>query len=158
MTPEEQTAAEARAARCLRRGELSEAIRLYEELASACPSDASLAAKLAALRDSVQPAELQAAKARLDGPSARPLEPLTPEEEAERLLALGDYPGAIAAYRRALAQRPSSELIRERLAELFRIAQASPPHSPTDSELPRERGALLRALLDRISARRRVRL
>ncbi|NMO23203.1 tetratricopeptide repeat protein, partial [Pyxidicoccus fallax] len=84
------------------------------------------------------------------------LGPSSPAQEGERLFALGDYAGAAAAYRRALQERPDSELLKERLIELYRLAREMPLHSPTDKALPKETAPRLQALLDRVAARRRL--
>ncbi len=148
---------EARADRALRRGELAEALGLYEALVRAFPDDAALALKLSNLRDSLQPSELQALEA-LRPPEAAflPLSPSSPVQEGERLFVLGDYVGAAAAYRRALQERPDSELLKERLIELYRLSKEMPLQSPTDKALPEEAQPRLQALLDRVAARRRL--
>lgn len=156
MTSAARADLEARAERCLRRGELDEALACFETLARDNPEDASLAARLAHLRETLQPMELQNVKARFREEHA-PLGSSSPMQEGERLFALGDYAGAAAAYRRALQERPENELIRERLFELFHLAQATPQRaSPTDKALPREPVHRLNALLDRVAARRRL--
>jgi tetratricopeptide (TPR) repeat protein len=157
MIPQARADMQARAERALRRGELAEAVALYEELAQQFPQDETLTQKLALLRESLQPMELQAAKARapaLEEPL--PKGPSSPVQEGERLFTLGDYSGAAAAYRRALQERPDNELIKERLVELYRLATSSPVHSPTDRALPKEPAPRLQALLDRLAARRRL--
>ncbi len=157
MTPDVRAETESRAERALRRGDLAEAVGLYETLLAAFPGDAALTHKLAQLRDSLQPMELHSPKARFHEPVASTAQrPATPAQEGERLFALGDYAGAAAAYRRAVAERPDSELLKERLLELFRLAQAAPRHSPTDKALPREPTAKLEALLNRVASRRRL--
>jgi tetratricopeptide (TPR) repeat protein len=156
MTPEARAEMQARAERALRRGELAEAVGLYETLARAFPSDEALAQKLALLRESLQPMELQSPKARPAREERLPQGPSSPVQEGERLFALGDYAGAAAAYRRALQERPDSELIKERLVELYRLATIAPAHSPTDRALPKEPEHRLQALLDRLAARRRI--
>jgi len=148
---------EARADRCVRRGEFAEALDLYQALLQQFPEDEGLQRKLANLSDSLQPNELQSGKAPRKE-SSGPLPRSGPEQEGERLFTLGDYAGAAAAYRRALQERPDSQLVRERLEEIFRLAQSLPSSSPTDKPLPRDPEEKLRALLDRISARRRVRV
>ena len=148
---------EAKAERCLRRGEMPEALALYQSLLEQNPGDAALERKVALIQENLQPHELQALRAPAPQDAGEQhLRPMGPEQEGERLFALGDYVGAAAAYRRALNERPDSELILERLEELYRLARASPRHSPTDGALPRDREGLLRALLDRISARKRL--
>ncbi len=146
---------QARAERAMRRGELAEAVSLFEALQREFPEDATLAHKLALLRESLQPMELHSPKAAPPRSEPLPLGPSSPIQEGERLFALGDYAGAAAAYRRALQERPDNELIRERLLELYRLATAAPVHSPTDQALPKEPEARLHALLDRVAARRR---
>jgi hypothetical protein len=158
MAEDSRQQTEAQADRCLRRGELAEAMRLYSELTARHPHDATLAAKVARIRESIDPSELRSAKVPVSEQATSHLTPTTPEQEGERLFALGDYAGAAAAYRRALHEKPDSVLVRERLDELFRLAQAAPRHSPTDSALPEAPEPRLQALLDRISARRKVRL
>lgn len=155
MNPEARAEMVAHAERALRRGELSAAVSLYERLCRAFPEDAALALKLASLREMLQPDELQALQASAP-PEPPPLGSPSPVAEGERLFALGDYVGAAAAYRRALQERPDSELILERLEELYRLARSLPVHSPTDRKLPRQAEPLLHALLDRVAARRRL--
>ncbi len=157
MTPEARAEMQARAERALRRGELAEAVGLYETLVQQFPQDEALAQKLALLRESLQPMELHSSKARPPAPEEPvPQGPSSPVQEGERLFALGDYVGAAAAYRRALQERPGNELIKERLVELYRLATTSPVHSPTDRALPKEPHHRLQALLDRLAARRRL--
>lgn len=156
MTLEARAEMQTRAERALRRGELAEAVGLYETLVQQFPQDEALAQKLALLRESLQPMELHAPKARppaIEEPV--PQGPSSPVQEGERLFALGDYAGAAAAYRRALQERPNNELIKERLVELYRLATTTPIHSPTDRALPKEPEHRLQALLDRLAARRR---
>ena len=158
MTPEARAEMVAHAERALRRGEVSEAESLYQVLCRAFPEDAGLALKLANLRETLQPDELQLSQAlqATSLPDSVPQGPSSPVAEGERLFTLGDYAGAAAAYRRALQERPDSELIRERLEELYRLARTLPSHSPTDRNLPRKAEPLLHALLDRLAARRRL--
>ena len=127
---------EARAERCLRRGELAEAVALYEAMVATFPGDGAVERKLAELKSQLEPSELHGPEARAEGDSL--------EARAEQLWAEGDLAGAIGVYRRALAEKPDNELIQERLAELFRLAR--PPH---------DSAAVLRALLERIAERRR---
>ncbi|NVJ18576.1 hypothetical protein HV826_31115, partial [Myxococcus sp. AM010] len=58
MNPAARADMESRADRALRRGELTEALGMYESLARAFPHDAALALKLANARELLQPAEL----------------------------------------------------------------------------------------------------
>jgi tetratricopeptide (TPR) repeat protein len=155
MNPEARAEMVAHAERALRRGELSEAVGLYERLCRAFPQDEALSLKLANLREMLQPEERQALRNTVR-PEPMPLGPSSPVTEGERLFALGDYVGAAAAYRRALQERPDSELIRERLVELFQLAQTLPSQSPTDRKLPQQVEPLLLALLDRVASRRRL--
>jgi tetratricopeptide (TPR) repeat protein len=157
VTNEERAQLEATADRARRRGEMAEAVRLYRAILQAFPDDAALSDKLSRLEETLQPMELTSAKAPHSETPAKgsPL-PLSEEQEGERLFQLGDYAGAAKAYRRALAQKPDSPLVQERLMELVALAQASPRNSPTDKALPDRPEPLLHALLDRIAARKRV--
>lgn len=127
MTPEDRAATENRAERCLRRGEWSEALALYESVARAFPADSAAQRRVQQVRESIDPEELARSS-----PSATAHIPVsdspasTPEAEGERLFALGDFAGAAAAYRQALREKPHSELIKERLIELYQLAQVSP--------------------------------
>ncbi|MBU8894561.1 hypothetical protein DRW03_08560 [Corallococcus sp. H22C18031201] len=157
MTPAARAELEARADRALRRGELAEALGLFEQLARAFPTEEGLAHKLVLVRESLQPHELQHLQNRPREPHELPsLGPSTPMQEGERLFALGDYVGAAAAYRRALQDRPGNELLQERLLELYELARALPVQSPTDKALPPEPEDKLQALLDRLASRRRL--
>lgn len=148
---------ESRADRALRRGELTEAFGLYESLVRAFPTDASLALKLANARELLQPAELEVLEAARAATSIPvPVGPSSPVQEGERLFALGDYAGAAACYRRAVQERPDSELLKERLIELYGLAKAMPLQSPTDRALPDQAEPRLQALLDRVASRRRL--
>lgn len=158
MNPDARAEMVAHAERALRRGELSEALSLYETLCRTFPEDSALALRLANVREMLQPQELQTLQAQRASaqPESIPQGPSSPVTEGERLFVLGDYAGAAAAYRRALQERPDNELILERLEELYRLARALPMHSPTDRKLPRQAEPLLNALLDRLAARRRI--
>ncbi|NTX02336.1 MULTISPECIES: hypothetical protein [unclassified Myxococcus] len=157
MTPAARVEMEARADRALRRGELVEAVDLYETLTHAFPDDASLADKLANVRESLLPLELQKLEAaRPPEEPELPVGPSSPAQEGERLFALGDYVGAAAAYRRALQERPDNELFKERLLEIFQMAREMPLQSPTDKALPKAPQPRLQALLDRVASRRRL--
>lgn len=146
-----------RGERALRRGEMSEALRLFEEALRAAPGDEGILRKLANVRENLQPSELQSVMFTPPPPPAElSTRAMSPEQEGERLFALGDYVGAAAAYRRALRDKPDSELIRERLVELFNLAQAAPRARPTEQKLPQRPEEKLQALLDRIASRKKI--
>jgi tetratricopeptide (TPR) repeat protein len=174
MTSDERTESEARADRALRRGELSSALALYQAIADAFPDDDVVAQKLSGIRENLQPHELSSVKTR--APTEASPAPSGSVQEAEALAAKGDYAGAIAIYRRAVAERPDSDLFKERLAELFQLAQSMAPRNTpapmpravaappidrsvpprnTDSDAPVSSPRLLSDLLDQISRRRR---
>lgn len=183
VNADERTEAEARADRALRRGELSTALALFQAIASAFPGDEVIQQKLERIRENLQPMELSHAKTRVPLDVAPP--PTNSIQSAEALAARGDYAGAIALYRKALEKRPDSPLVKERLAELFQIAQsmaprasapgaptaaaaaasasaarrpgvgAAPPPSSPSSQGPVSTARLLSDLLDQISRRRR---
>ena len=150
MTPDDRHALEQRAERCLRRGELSEAFALFKQLTAAFPDDEPLRRRVAELEGSLQPAELLNAKANF---RAEPQQaPRNASEQAERLAESGDYAGAIAAYRKLLTERPDNDLVKERLQEVFVLAQAA---APRPSAPTARREAVLGELLSRIDARKR---
>ena len=60
MNPEARAEMVAHAERALRRGELSEALSLYETLCRRFPQDPGLTNKLSTVREMLQPEELQA--------------------------------------------------------------------------------------------------
>lgn len=147
MSPLERQAHESRAERALKRGELAAALDELRALAAAFPDDPGLAARLAQLEANVSPQDLTARAPISSEPSGVFASPM---HEAEARAARGDFAGAIALYRRLLSDKPQLELVKERLAELFQLAQAS--------EAPRQsvsREQVLEHLLGRISSRRR---
>ena len=153
MSPLEREAIEAKAERALRRGELSEAFGLYKQLTAAFPSDQSLARRVVELQENLQPAELMNPKSNFRSESTAGA-PSSPVDAAEVCASKGDYRGAISIYRTLLAERPDSELLRERMAELFELAQAgqAPPKQVAQTK-PLD--AVLADLLSRISDRKR---
>jgi tetratricopeptide (TPR) repeat protein len=163
MTSDELAAQETQAERCVRRGDLLQALTLYRQLATAQPSRQDLLLRMRQLAESMDPAELRAAGAAVAPPPPPASPSTTPEEEGERLFQLGDLAGAAAAYRRALEAKPASTLIHERLVELFQLAQAqSARAAPARAKIepptpgpPPDVEALLRDLLARIVERRR---
>ena len=135
---------------------LSTALALFQQLVAAFPGDASLAEKLANLKENLQPMELTSAKSRFVPEPSAPRVGAAPLDEAEALAARGDYAGAIARYRKALGDKPDSELLKERLAELFRMMQAQAPKPrPAPVVLPKSPELTLTELLDRIAGRRK---
>lgn len=169
MSPDEQSAKVAEAERFLRRGELLEAVAILRRITAEHPEREDLTQRIHQLAETMQPAELRAMSAPI--PESPRSEAPSPEEEGERLFAAGDFAGAALAYRRALEAKPNSELIRERLVELFQLAQAQngarprtpPPTHPVRPVTSRDpaRGErvtpedLLEKLLSRIGERRR---
>ncbi len=148
MTPDERQRAEAVAERALRRGEVAQAIAQLEAILAVSPSDAALAARVAQLRESAAPQELD--RAATYTPGLSPLPGAGPTAQAEAAAARGDFATAIALYRALLVTQPNAVLFRERLEELFRLVEAQAPRRPAIS-----REAALTELLDRVSARRR---
>ena len=158
MTPDERDTLEAKGDRAMRRGELSTALAMFQQLCAAFPDDATLAEKLANLKENLQPMELTSAKSRfVPDPSAPRSGGGAPLDEAEALAARGDYAGAIARYRKALSEKPDSDLLKERLAELFRMMQAQAPQQkrPAPVVVQKSPELTLTDLLDRIASRRK---
>jgi len=118
---------EQRAERAVRRGDLLMAVDIFERLLAERPEDERLRQRTESVRSLLQPSELVMRR--------RPTEPLpeqtsdmklTDAQSGELLAAAGRYPDAVRAYRRAVEKHPDNELLRDRLAELFRLA---PPGS-----------------------------
>jgi tetratricopeptide (TPR) repeat protein len=147
MTPDERQQLEHKAERALRRGELRDAVTLLRQLVTACPDDAHARDKLAQLEASLEPGELMSAKAGFRSEASNVY--ASPQHQAEALAGRGDFAGAITIYQRLISQAPDADLLRERLAELQQLAQAT-ARVPTVS-----REQLYEHLLERISARRR---
>jgi tetratricopeptide (TPR) repeat protein len=142
------------AERQLRRGNLREALALFEELSAAAPLDVRLRQRAETVRGMLQPSELTNAKAA--SPAAALPEPsaASPVAQAEACADRGDWARAIALYEQAVRERPEAALLRERLAEIRGLAGDLAPRSATQA-LPQDRRAMLEALLERVSAQRR---
>ena len=147
MTPAERFTLESQVERHVRRGELTEAWAALAKLSTAFPDDLALAARLAHLEQGLDPAERRRVAMTRSEPTAKHK---TPMHEAEALAAAGRYKEAITIYRALLEQRPDWDLVKERLAELFVLAQVAAPHRP-----PVNRAKVLEHLLERISTRKR---
>ncbi|MFO0596002.1 MAG: hypothetical protein U0228_11875 [Myxococcaceae bacterium] len=147
MTDAERAQLEHEIERHLRRGEMGEAFAKTEALASAFPDDVALAGKLVELEASLEPGERRrVAMQRHESTGATQ----SPVSLAESLASRGQYVEAIAIYRQLLASRPDWDLVKERLAELFQLAQVASPTKPTGNH-----AGVLEHLLDRIATRRR---
>jgi hypothetical protein len=122
MSPEELATQEAKADRFLKRGDFLRALAVLKGIVAEHPERSDLSERVQLIAESLHPSELQHASAPMPEIDVAP--PTSPEEEGERLFQKGDYAGAAMAYRRALEAKPTSELIKERLVELFQLAQA----------------------------------
>lgn len=147
MTPEERAQLDSQVERHVRRGELSEARATLERLCAAYPDDAALAEKLEQLEQGLDPAERRRVAMTRSEPTGKHS---TPMHRAEALAAAGKYKEAITIYRELLTQRPDWDLVKDRLAELFQLAQVA---APNRQGMNRE--GVLEHLLDRISTRKR---
>jgi len=148
MSPEERSALESQAERHLRRGEISDAWAKLQKIAEQFPEDTALAERLAQLEQSLDPTErrrVASSKVEIAGAHKSPM------HEAEALAAAGKYAEAITIYRRLLSDRPDWDLVKERLAELFQLAQVTTSTRPTVN-----RQDVLEHLLERISSRKRA--
>ncbi len=142
---------EAQADRATRRGDFAGALKNLQQLCAEFPDDLVLIEKKQRLEENLQPMELLSAKARQEPEAAAA--PKSPLQQAELLAHQGDYAGAIALYRKLLAEKPDSPLISERLAELFQLVQVQKPRpSPM---LPADPQHRLKELLVRVGARKR---
>ena len=147
MLPEERAALEAKVDRHLRRGEMGDAFACLAQLAEAFPDELELQDRLAQLEESLDPAEKRRVAMLRPEPTGSNKSPM---HRAEALAAQGKYVEAIEIYRALLASRPDWELVKERLAELFQLAQVASPARPAVN-----REGVLEHLLDRISSRKR---
>lgn len=148
MTPEERTSLETQAERHLRRGELADAYAVLSKLSAVFPDEPELALRVEQLEQSLDPAEQRRVAMTRPEPTGKHK---TPMHEAESLAAKGRYKEAITIYRGLLAQRPDWDLVKERLAELFELAQVAAPNKPSVDQK-----GVLEHLLDRISTRKRA--
>lgn len=147
MTPSERAALETQIDRHVRRGELPAARAALERLCLAIPDDLALADRLARLEADLDPSERRPVALGGIEPTGKHK---TPMHEAESLAAKGKYKEAIAIYRALLNERPDWELVRERLAELFQLAQVAAPNRTSVNQ-----AGALEHLLDRINTRKR---
>lgn len=147
MTPEERTSLETQAERHLRRGELAEAYAVLAKLAAAFPDEPELTLRVEGLEQSLDPVEQRRVAMIRPEPTGKHK---TPMHEAESLAAKGRYKEAITIYRALLAHRPDWDLVKERLDELFELAQVAAPNRPTVNQ-----EGVLEHLLERISTRKR---
>jgi tetratricopeptide (TPR) repeat protein len=122
---------EQKAERAVRRGDLLAALQLFEELIAREPADDRVRQRMEAVRELLQPAELQdPPRPEPEEPEPRPApEPLTDAEEGELHAGAGRFVDALRCYERAVAEAPDNELLRERLEELRELA---PPGDPAD--------------------------
>lgn len=119
MSPSAQEL-EQRAERAVRRGELLNALDLYEVLLARLPEDERLRARMEVVRSLLQPSEL----VHRHKPEPIPelsTEPMTDAEQGEFHAAEGRFVLAAQAYRRAVADEPDNELLQERLVELMKL-------------------------------------
>jgi len=158
----ESEALKTEAERAVRRGELLDAVGLYQQVLEVNPDDAAAAARLKALSEQVSSADGSGAPHRRSSP---PLAQ-TAEQRAERLLEQGDPRGALAIYAEILRIRPDHQLAAERKQEievsLMANESAEPganaerqpdPAQPARGKPDREE--FLTELLTRITRRRR---
>lgn len=123
---------EQKAERAVRRGDLLAALQLFEELIAREPADDRVRQRMEAVRELLQPAELQDRAPPPEPEEADPRPPpetLTDAEEGELHASAGRFTDALRCYERAVAEAPENELLRERLEELRELA---PPGGRAD--------------------------
>lgn len=148
MTPVERSSLESQVERHVRRGEMPEAWSALQILCNEFPLDNALRERLDRLEQNLDPEERR--RVSPSGITAA-VKYASPMHEAEALAAAGKYKESISIYRALLVERPDLELVKERLAELFQLAQVAAP-----ARQPPNRINFLEHLLSRISARKRV--
>jgi predicted Zn-dependent protease len=145
MSPAERAALESQIERHLKRGEMGDAWAKAQQLADAFPDDVALAGRLVELEAGLDPAERRRVSFRQESTGGHK----SPMSRAEELASSGKFADAISIYRDLLASRPDWELVKERLSELYQLAQVAAPNRVANHE------GLLEHLLDRIATRRR---
>jgi tetratricopeptide (TPR) repeat protein len=114
---------EQRAERAVRRGELLIALEHFDAYLAQQPDDERVRQRMEAVRALLQPSELVSRR------RAEPEEPepgagtLSDPEMGEMHASSGRFVDAAAAYERAWAANPKSELLKERLEELRALTQ-----------------------------------
>ena len=114
---------EQRAERAVRRGELLVALEHFDAYLAQQPDDERVRQRMESVRALLQPSELVSRR------RAEPEEPepghdtLSDAESGEMHASAGRFNDAAAAYERALAANPKSDLLRERLDELRALAR-----------------------------------
>jgi tetratricopeptide (TPR) repeat protein len=114
---------EQRAERAVRRGELLIALEHFDAYLAQQPDDERVRQRMEAVRALLQPSELVSRR------RAEPEEPepgagtLSEAEMGEMHASSGRFVDAAAAYERAWAANPKSELLKERLEELRALTQ-----------------------------------
>lgn len=150
MSPDERATLEHQIERHLKRGEMGDAFAKVHQLADAFPDDIALAGRLVELENSLEPSERRALAAKRHESTGAHKSPVS---QAEALAASGKYAEAITIYRQLLAARPEWDLVKERLTELFQLAQVASPLKPASGV---NREGVLEHLLDRINQRKRT--
>lgn len=147
----------AEAERCVKRGELREALSLYEQIIAASPSDAAAAARAKTIGELVA-ADGGGAVAPRPGRVEPAPEVQSAEQRAEAMFERGDHAGALRTYAEILRIRPDHELARERHNQISALVASPDGHSeqraPQRAQ-PQTREQVLVELRDRIASRRR---
>ncbi len=158
--PEDANELRSEAERRVKRGELREALALYERVLEMDPADAAALSRVKTLNEMIagdgSQTPMRAASTE-PAPMAQ-----TAEQRAEAQMQRGDLRGALATYGELLRIRPDHQLARERHAEIEALLRASdraaaaPRAAPVAERpgLPKER--ILEELLRRIAERRRL--
>ncbi|MFT3708299.1 MAG: hypothetical protein QM817_11655 [Archangium sp.] len=150
MTPDERAALEQQIDRHVKRGEMGDAFAKVQKLADQFPDDIAIAGRLVELENSLEPSERRSFAAKRHESTGAHKSPVS---QAEALAASGKYAEAITIYRQLLASRPEWDLVKERLAELFQLAQVATPARPSSES---QKTSALEQLLDRINQRKRT--
>lgn len=151
MQPPERQALEQSIDRHIRRGEFADAARALRSLQAAFPEEPSIGVRLAELETQLSPAD-RIASMRPTARAAAATPQQSPVDSAEAFASAGRFQEALEIYQQLLAQRPDSELVRERIAELSELARVVQPPRPSIGR----KTAVLEHLLERISSRRRT--
>ncbi len=142
------------AERALRRGELKDALLLFQQLHKITPSDHTLQSRIQAIESVLEPESKFSAEPAIKNRQAS--RPPTQEQTAEMLFDQGDFSAAIATYSRIVQSRQGHQLAQERLQEIKTIQTLQPETIPAPrTSHPGNVYEFLEMLLMRIAGRRK---
>ena len=155
MAPDTETI-RSDAERCVKRGELREALALYQQIVALSPGDANAARRVKTLEELVAAEGSSPALARPRREAPAPAQ--SAEQRAELMVERGDHAGALRTYAEILRLRPDHKLAQERHNQISALLAESgdAARKATAPKEPMTREAALLQLRDRVASRRRA--